>query len=99
MKSLKEYFQECLKKSAENRPVFLVLDSLDQLSIDDGGRQMDWYPRNLPSNVYAVLSTLPGQEYQVLPSLRVSYHTLFTPATHTYETIGDITLSTLKISP
>jgi len=76
MKSLKDYFQECLEKSAENQPVVLVLDSLDQLSIDDGGRQMDWYPRNLPSNVYAVLSTLPGQEYQALPGLRVSCHTL-----------------------
>lgn len=73
MKSLKDFFPECLEKSAETYPVVLVLDSLDQLSIDDGGRQMDWFPRNLPSNVYAVLSTLPGQEYQVLPSLRVSF--------------------------
>ena len=96
MKSLKDYFQECLEKSAENQPVVLVLDSLDQLSIDDGGRQMDWYPRNLPSNVYAVLSTLPGQEYQALPSLRVSYHTLGTSATHTYEAIGDITFHRVK---
>lgn len=73
MKSLKDYFQECLEKSAENQPVVLVLDSLDQLSIDAGGRQMDWYPRQLPSNVYAILSTLPGEEYQALPSLRVSH--------------------------
>jgi len=72
MKSLKDYFQECLEKSAENQPVVLVLDSLDQLSLDDGGRQMDWYPRQLPSDVYAILSTLPGEEYQALPSLRVS---------------------------
>ena len=71
MKSLKDYFQECIEKSAENNPVILVLDSLDQLSIDDGGRQIDWYPRQLPDNVYTILSTLPGQEYQALPSLRV----------------------------
>ncbi|KAL9973170.1 hypothetical protein ACROYT_G019587 [Oculina patagonica] len=70
MKSLKDYFQECLEKSAENQPVVLVLDSLDQLSIDDSGRQMDWFPRQLPRNVYAILSTLPGEEYQALPSLR-----------------------------
>ena len=73
MRSLKDYFQECLEKAAKNHPVVLVLDSLDQLSTDDGGRQMDWYPRQLPSSVYAVLSTLPGEEYQALPSLRVSY--------------------------
>ena len=72
MKSLKDYFQECLEKSAENHPVILVLDSLDQLSLDDSGRQMDWYPRQLPNDVYTILSTLPGEEYQALPSLRVS---------------------------
>ena len=78
MESLKDYFQECLEKSAENSPVVLVLDSLDQLSIDHGGRQMDWYPRNLPPNVYAILSTLPGQEHQALPSLRVRYKAFLT---------------------
>ena len=72
MKSIKDYFQECLEKSAERQPVILVLDSLDQLSLDDSARQMDWYPRQLPRNVYAILSTLPGEEYQALPSLRVS---------------------------
>lgn len=72
MKSLKDYFKECLEKSAENHPVVLVLDSLDQLSIDDSGRQMDWFPRQLPYNVYVILSTLPGENYQALPSLRVS---------------------------
>ena len=72
MKSLKDFFKECLEKSAEHQPVILVLDSLDQLSLDDSGRQMDWYPRQLPRNVYAILSTLPGEEYQTLPSLRVS---------------------------
>ena len=72
MRSLKDYFQECLEKTAEDQPVVLVLDSLDQLSLDDSGRQMDWFPRQLPSNVYAILSVLPGEEYQALPSLRVS---------------------------
>lgn len=72
MRSLKDYFQECLEKTAEDQPVVLVLDSLDQLSLDDSGRQMDWFPRQLPSNVYAILSALPGEEYQALPSLRVS---------------------------
>ena len=72
MKSLAEFFPECLEKASENQSVALVFDSLDQLSIDDGGRQLDWFPRNLPYNVYAILSTLPGQQYQCLPNLRVS---------------------------
>ena len=72
MKELTDYFPECLEKACEDQPVILVLDSLDQLSVDDGGRQLDWFPRNLPYNTYAVLSTLPGSQYQCLPNLRVS---------------------------
>ncbi|KAK3736404.1 hypothetical protein QZH41_017906 [Actinostola sp. cb2023] len=74
MKSLTEFFPECLEKAAEKLDkVVLVLDSLDQLSVDDSGRLLDWLPRNLPYNVYIVLSTLPGEEYQCLPSLRLKY--------------------------
>lgn len=71
MKSLTDFFPECLEKAAENKKLVLVLDSLDQLSVDDGGRLLDWLPASLPYNVYVVLSTLPGEDYQCLPSLRV----------------------------
>ena len=71
MKSLTEFFPECLEKAADKYKIVLVFDSLDQLSVDDSGRLLDWLPRDLPSDVYIVLSTLPGEEYQCLPSLRV----------------------------
>ncbi|EDO47107.1 predicted protein, partial [Nematostella vectensis] len=74
MKALVEYFPECLEKASENQKVVLVLDSLDQLSVDDSGRQMEWLPRSLPYNVYVIMSTLPGEQYQVLPNLRVRYN-------------------------
>ena len=49
----------------------LVLDSLDQLSDDDGGRELEWVPKELPDNVYIILSTLPGKEHSCFPSLEV----------------------------
>ena len=73
MKSLVDYFPECLEKAAEDNPVVLVLDSLDQLSIDEGGREMGWLPKDLPYNVYVVLSTLPNEEYQCLGNLKVRF--------------------------
>jgi hypothetical protein len=49
-----------------------MLDSLDQLSGDDGGRQLEWLPKTLPSDVYLILSTLPEEQYICLPKLKVS---------------------------
>ena len=59
------------KHASSSNPVVLVLDSLDQLSDDDAGRELDWLPKQLPDNVYMILSTLPGEEYICLPKLQV----------------------------
>lgn len=64
-----EFFPKCL--ACTSRPVVLILDSLDQLPSEDGGRRLEWLPRNLPDNVFLVLSTLPGQEYECFPRLKV----------------------------
>jgi hypothetical protein len=60
-----------------------MLDSLDQLSGDDGGLQLEWLPKTssiyaytLPRNVYIILSTLPEEQYICLPKLKVSSLTL-----------------------
>ncbi|KAJ7363342.1 hypothetical protein OS493_011630 [Desmophyllum pertusum] len=71
IRSLLAFFPTCLEKHASSsNPVVLVLDSLDQLSDDDGGRELDWVPKELPDNVYIILSTLPGTEYICFPSCR-----------------------------
>lgn len=57
--------------ATSSHPVVLVLDSLDQLSDDDGGRELEWVPKELPDNVYIILSTLPGKEYSCFPRLEV----------------------------
>ena len=69
---MKDYLNTCLELAAENHPVILMLDSLDQLSGDDGGLQLEWLPKTLPSNVYMIVSTLPEEKYICLPKLKVS---------------------------
>lgn len=73
MKFLSEFFPKCLDIACSKMQVVLVLDSLDQLSPEDGGRQLDWWPRSLPDNAFVVLSTLPGEEFEAFPNLRVSF--------------------------
>lgn len=68
---MKEYLKTCLELAADQHPVILILDSLDQLSGDDGGLQLEWLPKTLPSNVYMILSTLPEEQYLCLPRLKV----------------------------
>ena len=69
--ALIEFFPKCLEEACTSRPVVLVIDSLDQLSAEDGGTRLDWLPSKLPDNAYLVLSTLPGLEYGCLPNLQV----------------------------
>ena len=71
MKSLSEFFPTCLQKACAEIRVVLILDSLDQLSTEDGGRQLEWWPRTLPENVSVIMSTLPGEEFEAFPHLKV----------------------------
>ncbi|XP_068701494.1 protein qui-1-like [Montipora foliosa] len=74
IRSLLEFFPKCLEENASSsKPLVLVLDSLDQLSDDDAGRELDWLPKQLPDDVYIVLSTLPGDGYVCLPKLQEKY--------------------------
>ena len=64
-----EYFEEQLQEI--DRRIIIMLDSLDQLTPEDGALAMKWLPKNISSNVSFILSTLPGKEYMVLPALEV----------------------------
>ena len=68
---LQDFFSKCLDEACTSRPVVLMLDSLDQLSAGEGGRRLDWLPRKLPDNMYLIMSTLPGSEYECFPHLKV----------------------------
>ena len=56
----------------EEKPLILFLDSLDQLDNADGGRQLDWLPKQLPPSVKIILSTLPDAKYICYPRCQVS---------------------------
>ena len=47
------------KPELSNTPLFILLDSLDQLSSSDGAHLLTWLPRILPNSVHIIVSTIP----------------------------------------
>ena len=62
-------FHALLSKATYEKPLFLFLDSLDQLSSKNGAYTLGWLPRVLPNHVHVVVSTLPDL-HDILPNLR-----------------------------
>ena len=65
------------------RPLVLIFDSLDQLSIADGAHTTSWLPKTLPPNLYIVASTLP-EKHGILDLLQrqISGQTCFLSLDH-----------------
>ena len=55
--------------ATKEKPLILILDSLDQLSGADGAHQLAWLPTTLPPHVRLIVSTLPNY-YGILETLR-----------------------------
>ncbi|ESO97320.1 hypothetical protein LOTGIDRAFT_114992 [Lottia gigantea] len=72
LKELANEFENTLDLAMEERPLLVVLDSLDQLDITGGARQLSWLPSKLPKHVKMIVSTLPEPEYECFPRLQVS---------------------------
>ena len=64
-----EFFETEL--NSIDQKIVIILDSLDQLTPEDGALLMQWLPKEISKNVSLILSTLPGEEYKVLPALKV----------------------------
>ena len=62
-------FEARLAWATEERPLVIFLDSLDQLSDLEGGRELKWLPTTLPPHVSIIVSTLP-EEGRCLEVLR-----------------------------
>ena len=60
-KTLCQEFLNNLKLASKGQTLVLFLDSLDQLTDEDNGRNLEWLPFELPSNVRIVVSTLPKE--------------------------------------
>ncbi|KAJ8320337.1 hypothetical protein KUTeg_001924 [Tegillarca granosa] len=54
---LVKFFHDLLLNYKSNRPLILLLDSLDQLNPENGAHQLKWLPKTLPKHVKLILST------------------------------------------
>ncbi len=59
-------FPKRLAMASDERPLFLFLDALDQLSEGYSGRNLLWLPGELPDHVRLVVSTAPADCWDVL---------------------------------
>ena len=78
LKELFQYFQQALELASRRGSVVVFLDSLDQFAVEEGARKLAWLPRTLPHNVKIVVSTLPEEEYECFPKLKVREYTIHT---------------------
>eukprot|EP00026_Physarum_polycephalum_P000372 Phypoly_transcript_00372.p1 GENE.Phypoly_transcript_00372~~Phypoly_transcript_00372.p1 ORF type:complete len:1575 (+),score=217.10 Phypoly_transcript_00372:123-4847(+) len=69
-KNLSEKFPSLLEQASKNHPLYLFVDSLDQLSSEDDGLSLRWLPWQLPQNVHLVISVLPVLLHAVKALLR-----------------------------
>ena len=61
-KSLCEVFPKFMSHASKERPLCIIIDSLDQLTDEDRARRfLEWFPRKLPAHVYIIVSTLPEE--------------------------------------
>jgi hypothetical protein len=65
-KELVAEFPKRLALASAEKPLFLFLDALDQLSEGHNGRNLLWLPAELPDHVRLVVSTAPSDCWDVL---------------------------------
>lgn len=68
LSNLTNYFKKMLECATTDRPLFIFLDSLDQLSATNSAHSLSWMPVNLPKNVKIIISTLTGY-YGIIETL------------------------------
>lgn len=60
LSNLTNHFKKLLESASAEKPLFIFLDSLDQLSPINSAHSLSWMPVNLPKNVKIIVSTLTG---------------------------------------
>ena len=58
---LVQQFPDKLALADGNKPLWIFLDALDQLSDANNARSLVWLPEKVPENVHIVVSTTPGE--------------------------------------
>ena len=73
MEILAKEFQLALNMSKPDKPLVLVLDSIDQLDSNFDGRLMAWLPAKLPPHTKVIISTLPEEQYECFKAMKVIF--------------------------
>lgn len=71
---LVHHFKQLLHLITPERPLFIFLDGVDQLSPEDGALGMSWLPLELPAYVKIVLSVSNEVKYRCYPIMRSLLH-------------------------
>ena len=60
--SLCEAFPKIMAHASKEKPLCILIDSLDQLTDENGARRfLEWLPRRIPTHVWLIVSTLPEE--------------------------------------
>ena len=65
-----DFLQLCKTQFSAENPLIIILDSLDQLSPEDGAFQLTWLPTRLPPWVKMVISTISNDDYKCLENIK-----------------------------
>jgi len=65
LNGLTEILRKSLALATSQKPVFIFLDALDQLSDTDNAKSLYWLPRELPPNTRMIVSALPEMKPQL----------------------------------
>lgn len=69
-KGIVAHFEALLQKASSDRPLYLFLDAIDELSPEDGALGLSWLPLHLPPHVKMVVSTASEVDYGCYPVLQ-----------------------------
>ncbi|KXJ19576.1 NACHT domain- and WD repeat-containing protein 1 [Exaiptasia diaphana] len=73
--SVCQAFPEVMEKAAKDKPLCIMIDSLDQLTDENEARRfLEWLPRRIPNHVWLIVSTLPdvGGCFNRLQTFKIS---------------------------
>ncbi len=60
LSNLTNYFKKLLECATQDKPLFILLDSLDQLNAANSAHALSWMPVYLPKHCKFIISTLEG---------------------------------------
>ncbi|XP_022342057.2 NACHT and WD repeat domain-containing protein 2-like isoform X2 [Crassostrea virginica] len=70
LRELVEQFEHVLHYACAERPLVVMIDSLDQLDQANNARNLFWLPQHLPPYVKFIVSTLEEDVYECFPNLK-----------------------------